>query len=180
MPADGCSTPTDRCPWAHGLRFVLGLFDGDRFHGYKSEENTWPPSADTVRCTYSTRASTNNPDPKPSVFATDGVLWTTGNSFANEPFYPLKPTNGSTNANSPKAEMFKLAKLKGKAIVSDVSSSPTRVKPAHVKGINVLYANGSVRWVPRTLIKTPLNQCSGTSAANNAAQDAIWKILAAQ
>src|SRR5206468_3855518 len=107
-------------------------FDGDRFHGYKSEENTWPPSADTVRCTYSTRASTNNPDPKPSVFATDGVLWTTGNSFANEPFYPLKPTNGSTNANSPKAEMFKLAKLKGKAIVSDVSSSPTRVKPAHV------------------------------------------------
>ena len=43
--------------------------------------------------------------------------------------------------------MFKLAKLKNRAIVADVMSSVTRIKPAHDKGINVLYAHGGAQWV---------------------------------
>jgi prepilin-type N-terminal cleavage/methylation domain-containing protein len=135
--------------------FYCPSFDGDRFHGFDSEENPWKPGTDVVRCSYSTRPSTNNPDPRPTVFATDGVLFTSGNSgFGTEPFYPLKPVNGKTDAASKRAEMFKLSKLKSKAIVSDVCSSPTRVKPAHVKGINVLYANGGARWVDQGLFKS--------------------------
>ena len=36
----------------------------------------------------------------------------------------------------------RLTKLKSKAIISDIASSPERIKEDHVKGINVLYANG--------------------------------------
>jgi hypothetical protein len=57
---------------------------------------------------------------------------------------------------------------------------PSRWKKSDSTGVNVLYANASVRWVPRAVINTPLKQCSGTSAANNAAQTAIRNLLAAQ
>ena len=158
--------------------FYCPSFDGDRFHGYNSEENAWPPSQQTVRCTYSTRPSTNNPDPRPGTFATDGVLWSTGNSFSTEPFYPLKPVKGITD-NKTKADMFRLAKLKSKAIVTDVCSSPTRVKPAHVKGINVLYANGGARWVDQGLFKSQFdyadaNKVDFFTPAGDWLTDRIW------
>jgi prepilin-type N-terminal cleavage/methylation domain-containing protein len=41
----------------------------------------------------------------------------------------------------------KLSKLKNSAILTDVTSGVDRVVSAHKKGINVLYNNGSARWV---------------------------------
>src|SRR5439155_14917246 len=86
---------------------------------------------------------------------TDGVSWVTGNSFANEPFYPVKVV-AAVNDGKTKQEMFRLSKLRNRAIVCDVNSTSTRVKPAHVRGINVLYANGGARWVDEGLFKKQL------------------------
>ena len=77
-------------------------------------------------------------------------------------------------------QMPRLNDLTGLPLLADGCGLPDRLDSRHRTGVNVLYSNGSVRWVPRAAINTRLKQCSGTSAANNAAQDAIWKILAAQ
>ena len=49
--------------------------------------------------------------------------------------------------NHAKTQMMNLARLKSRAIASDVMSSPTRTQIAHVKGINVLYADGSAKYL---------------------------------
>src|SRR4029078_6402833 len=41
----------------------------------------------------------------------------------------------------------KLAALKNAALLSDITSAEDRVAGGHKKGINVLYNNGSARWV---------------------------------
>ena len=158
-----------------GRVFYCPSFEGDLFHGFNSVSNAWPPSLDTTRCTYSSRCSTNNPDPRPGVFATDGVCWGTGSK--NEPFYPLKPINGVTDGKT-KAPMFRLGRLKDRAIVADVLSSVTRVKPAHQKGINVLHANGSARWVDYGLVKKQLDLgLNMFSPAQDWVHDQIWNNL---
>ena len=43
----------------------------------------------------------------------------------------------------------KLSKFKNAAIVADIFSTPHRVNARHPKGINVVYANGAGKWVPR-------------------------------
>jgi prepilin-type N-terminal cleavage/methylation domain-containing protein len=77
-------------------------------------------------------------------------------------------------------QLPRLNDLTGLPLLADGCGLPDRLDSRHRTGVNVLYANGSVRWVPRAVIKTPLNQCSGTSAANNAAQTQIWQLLANQ
>ncbi len=149
--------------------FYCPSFDGDRFHGFNSEENPWTPGFASVRCTYSARPSTNNPTPGTAgSHATDGVVWSTGGT-AGEPFYPLKPVAAQTDGVT-KAAMFRLNKLKNKAILSDVSSSSTRVQPAHVRGINVLFANGGARWVDEGLFKKQLEH-NPFDDFNNGARD---------
>ena len=74
----------------------------------------------------------------------------------------------------------RLIDLAGLPLLADGCGLPDRLDSRHRTGVNVCYANGSVRWVPRTVIKTPLQQCSGTSAGNNAAQTAIWQLLGTQ
>ena len=81
--------------------FYCPTFDGDRFQGFNSEENKWPPSQDTTRCTYSCRGSTNDTNPSSGTFATDDVCWGTGSK--KEVFAPLVVTNGT--ANSPAASV---------------------------------------------------------------------------
>ena len=71
--------------------------------------------------------------------------------------------------------MFRLHKLKSKAIVADVMISPTRIKPAHKRGINVLYANGGARWVDEGLYTKQFDV--GINMTNNRADylhDQMW------
>jgi prepilin-type N-terminal cleavage/methylation domain-containing protein len=82
--------------------------------------------------------------------------------------------------SSPTLQLPRLNDLTGLPLLADGCGLPARLDSRHVSGVNVLYANGAVRWVPRAAIQTPLNQCSGTSAANNAAQTALWQLLATQ
>jgi prepilin-type N-terminal cleavage/methylation domain-containing protein len=52
----------------------------------------------------------------------------------------------------------RLSKLKNAAILADITSGEDRVTAAHKKGINVLYNNGSARWVD---VKSSFNFGSG-------------------
>ena len=63
------------------------------------------------------------------------------------PLVRILVVNGHNSNPIQKGNMFRLGRLKNRAIVSDVMSSITRIKPAHDKGINVLYAHGGAQWV---------------------------------
>jgi prepilin-type N-terminal cleavage/methylation domain-containing protein len=125
-----------------GRVFYCPSFDGDRYHGFNSPGNAWPPSSETTRCTYSCRPSTNNRYPEPGTWATDAVAWGT-----RGPFTPNLIVDGHNSSPLRPGNMFRLSKLKNRAIVADVMSSITRIQPAHQKGINVLHAHGGASWV---------------------------------
>jgi hypothetical protein len=77
--------------------------------------------------------------------------------------------NPDTNPAS-LAEMFKLAKLKNRAIVSDLNtvdpSTPQgRDRIVHKKGLNVLYANGAAKWVDRSAINDQLQHWLNTTTS---------------
>lgn len=61
-----------------------------------------------------------------------------------DPDYRSSSPSGSTAVYG----FVRLAQLKNKAILSDmVNFGPSSVRVRHVKGVNVLYANGSAKWV---------------------------------
>ena len=128
-----------------GTIFFCPSHQGDIYHGFDAINNKWPPAKGEVRCSYSSRSSTTNFDALPGSFATDIVTWGYGNGPG--PFWPLKVENGKVKDGKTPAEMFKLNKLKSRAIVSDIMASPTRTTLGHKKGVNVLYANGGARWM---------------------------------
>ena len=72
----------------------------------------------------------------------------------------------------------RLNDYKNQAIMADVFSALTRVKPAHKDNLNVLFANGSVSSFPTASIKNDLNQLDNTfnnnTTAANAAVIRIW------
>jgi len=161
------------------LIFFCPSFAGDIYHAFDAVENKWPPSQNLIRSSYSSRASTNNPTPEvPGSQATDAVTWGVG--AAAGPFYPLLVVNGqvAADATNPgvagRGQMFKLNKLKSRAIVSDVTSSVTRILPAHRRGVNVLYANGGARWEDQGLFMPQLQKGAGSAIANNYLQHQIW------
>jgi len=156
-----------------GRVFYCPSFDGDRYHGFNSPDNSWPPSQDTTRCTYSCRPSTNNVNPQPGTYATDAVSWGTKGAFA-----PILVVNGKNSSPIQVGSMFKLAKLKNRAIVADVMSSVTRIKPAHDKGINVLYAHGGASWVHYDAFKKQMELgLDMFQPAQDWVHDQIWNNL---
>jgi len=72
----------------------------------------------------------------------------------------------------------RLNEYKNQAIMADVFSALTRVRPAHKDSFNVLYANGSVNIFPTASVKNDLAQLDDTfnnnTAAANAAVIRIW------
>ena len=63
-------------------------------------------------------------------------------------------------------------------LLADGAGMPDRVDSRHRDGINVIYTDGSARWVPRKDFDTELQQCTELSAAANAPQTRLWEILA--
>jgi prepilin-type N-terminal cleavage/methylation domain-containing protein len=51
--------------------------------------------------------------------------------------------------NKKPATMPKLVQLKHKAILADANMCPLHLKARHKKGVNVMYANGGAKWVPK-------------------------------
>jgi prepilin-type N-terminal cleavage/methylation domain-containing protein len=96
---------------------------------------------------------------------------------------PVEPTlNLDWDATSTRVifppRLPKLTKFRNLAIVADAISSPPYVNQRHVRGVNVLWGNGSARWVDRPVIeKGPkdLNEITpGFATSKNANVDNIW------
>jgi prepilin-type N-terminal cleavage/methylation domain-containing protein len=131
-----------------GPLFYCPSTNNDTDHSFNTEDNPWIDSviangSGATRAAYSCRSS--DPTSERPV-GQRGIMWGTAPGFA---FLanPDAPCNGEAS-NNPQlpAQMMKLAKMKTRAIVSDLNIA-TRVKVAHVKGVNVLSADGSARYI---------------------------------
>jgi prepilin-type N-terminal cleavage/methylation domain-containing protein len=71
----------------------------------------------------------------------------------------------------------KFVNLERVPLIADGVGMPKRVDSRHKDGVNVIYTDGSARWVPREKFDSDLAGCTSISAGNNAAQDRIWQIL---
>jgi prepilin-type N-terminal cleavage/methylation domain-containing protein len=58
--------------------------------------------------------------------------------------------------------MLKFSQLKNKAILADANVTPLHLNSRHVKGVNVMYANGGAKWVPKEAFMQPNPLASGT------------------
>ena len=109
-------------------------------------------SADGKGCRagYSCRSSDPSRTDKPQ--NQRGVQWTRPSdgppaaSPALSPYAPVYGWGAMPAGSTTGAPMMNIARMKTKAIVCDVLAA-TRVKVAHVKGINVLSADGSARYI---------------------------------
>jgi prepilin-type N-terminal cleavage/methylation domain-containing protein len=72
---------------------------------------------------------------------------------------------------------IKLLSLERTPLIADGVGMPKRVDSRHKDGVNVIFSDGSGRWVPREKFNSDLAGCTSLSAGNNAAQDRIWQIL---
>lgn len=77
--------------------------------------------------------------------------------------------------------MPKLARFKNKAIFADLTSAGTRVRTRHRNGLNVLYGDGSARWVTGSdilsLLDTLPEPTFPPSPAYNAQHDQLWDMF---
>jgi prepilin-type N-terminal cleavage/methylation domain-containing protein len=65
------------------------------------------------------------------------------NAGAQVKFYAWRASGACPEAGLPK-----LAQYKNQAILADVMVTPMHLKTRHKKGLNVMYGNGSAKWVP--------------------------------
>jgi prepilin-type N-terminal cleavage/methylation domain-containing protein len=150
----------------------------DHQFAYDIPGNPWPPSSNTCRSNYSLRPSTDNKYPEPGVFATDAVYWIEGAKTDEIPAFPVKMVNGKPATPYVAQPMFRLSKLKNRAIVSDINHQSVRFDRAHKQGVNVLYANGGARWVHRKLFETQLKHPASKFNRNQDwIHDQIWNNL---
>jgi prepilin-type N-terminal cleavage/methylation domain-containing protein/prepilin-type processing-associated H-X9-DG protein len=77
--------------------------------------------------------------------------------------------------------MPKLARFKNKAIFADLTSSGVRVRTRHRNGLNVLYGDGSARWVTGAdilaLLDTLPEPTFPPSPTYNVQHDELWRMF---
>ena len=173
------------------VMYCPSVSDQDLYYSYNTSGNPWPPSAGQTRTSYSARPSLNS-DPSTTAHAPELlVCWLNKGTFA-----PVRPDwPGMTiSASSPTSGMFNYAKLKGRAMVCDINivdpnaNMPDRVLAVHKTGINVLYASGAAKWVPRSIFDDQLKHWVAAkqspyftgSAQNAMIYDRVWNNLDAE
>ena len=141
------------------------------FHSYDSFNNPWLPRllatgpGSRCRSGYSTRASNPTSDrgaafPVGSLQATNarGVGWA-----AKGVLTPFDAS--SSNAVVP---MMKAPQMKSRMIVSDIISDEDRiVKYCHKNGVNVLYGDGSAKWVTNSHLDAELKALTANGGGFN-------------
>ena len=90
--------------------------------------------------------------------------------------YATNPLTDWGSADFPDAPV-KLLTLERTALLADGAGMPKRVDSRHKDGVNVVFSDGSGKWIAREKFDADLKGCTSTSAGNNAAQDRIWLIL---
>jgi len=119
-------------------------------------------------------------DPK-SLLKTPQNPWPPGADPAAQVYegYGCRPEVELPDDPLPNITMPRLNKFRNKAVVADLTAVVQRVDTRHRVGINVLYGDGSGKWMERGPWDAPLRQCTAISAtgAFNAQQDVIWGLL---
>ena len=178
-----------------GQVFYCPSVNEDTVHAFKSTSNSgYNPWIDDfvggsgtggkVRIAYGCRAS----DPTRDDVAQDrrGVMWFSGNAgvvpappTTPAPFYPV---NGWTDASA-RVGMMRIGRMKTRAILCDVPAD-TRARVQHIKGLNILSADGSARYIDQSYLgdhpQFPgfsfLSRMTVNSAStNNTSMDEFWK-----
>ncbi|MEO6435644.1 MAG: type II secretion system protein [Tepidisphaeraceae bacterium] len=178
-----------------GKVFYCPVFEFDTNHGYNVGTNPWPPSRVPYPGT-GPRAAISQRPIGPFVSTGGGVMttsygWSAGGSWgcwaqnrtynaAGAAGLSAQPTaSDATTIETPIRQNVpypKLAKYKSSAILSDINSSDTRLRIAHKKGINVLYANGGAKYVDAKLILPDMNSAAVNLflVSSNYYQDGLW------
>jgi prepilin-type N-terminal cleavage/methylation domain-containing protein/prepilin-type processing-associated H-X9-DG protein len=177
MPAKLMSTGDE------GRVFYCPSMNEDTPHSFGSDTNPWPPTGPGpagwlgTRIAYSSRPS----DPTSTrPFGLHGVAWVSDATAASPTFYPVDESGKRT-------DMMRPSRLRNRAIVADVVSSPEAMQAAHVRGVNVLYADGSAKWVlkdamygttfPLPMIEDALSGTGTFSVAANIFIEQFWSRL---
>jgi len=189
----GMLIPANIMKESDGKVFYCPVFDTDTNHGYNVQQNPWPPSANTYTTSGPRMAISQRPI-GPFVPTANGGLtattyawsaggtwgcWTTLRTYdaAGAAGLAASPTTSAPiSVQSPKSQNQpypKLAKYKSAAILSDINSSETRLRIAHKKGINVLYANGGAKFVDAKLILPDMLKTDFNETTNHY-QDGLW------
>ena len=190
----GLLVPANIMKESDGRVFFCPVFDTDLNHGYNVPLNPWPPTQHTYTTSGPRMAISQRPI-GPFIAGANGGLTTTtyGWSAGNEwgcwtvlRTYDATAAAGlaaSPTASAPTSVVPaptkgaspypKLAKYKSAAILSDINSSETRLRIAHKKGINVLYANGGAKFVDAKLILPDMLKTDFNTATNHF-QDGLW------
>jgi prepilin-type N-terminal cleavage/methylation domain-containing protein len=161
-----------------GKMFYCPSANSDIYHQYDVPLNPWPPIDNPLgrtRSGYSVRPAI---DPEPNL---PGVRMKKIVAFPASgdptPKIPMAAWPGSVTLSSgtPMPGMFKMAEMKNMAIMSDICSIENaavtasngavadRIRTIHNKGLNVLYANGAVKFVLRGIIDDQIKACMTAS-----------------
>jgi prepilin-type N-terminal cleavage/methylation domain-containing protein len=116
-----------------------------------TEAAAWPSNNVSLKMGYSSRAALTS-----KLGDEQTLRWTAATGVATA---WTRPVYTSTFANA-NANLRSTSALKSKAIVSDMVGDPRLVLGLHKKGVNVLYANYAVKWVPLEEFKTDLANTS--------------------
>jgi prepilin-type N-terminal cleavage/methylation domain-containing protein len=127
-------------------------------------------------------------------FATNTNPWppgptgtSTANVFSGYGARPQMLMPDPSEAGTPAFASFtmpRITEFKNRAIFADLANCLLRIDTRHKRGLNVLYGNGSARWVDRKAVETPLASCPDPSGAPNVAYDSfidqVWSALDAE
>jgi prepilin-type N-terminal cleavage/methylation domain-containing protein len=191
----GLLIPANIVKVGEGRIFFCPVFETDTNHGYNTQKNPWPPTNATdgvgVRMAISQRPIGPFEQAENGGLKTTSYGWTGGGggtwgavtktrTYTSATDLSASPVSGPDATVTPapnkpvkNAPYPKLAKYKSSAILSDINSSETRLRIAHKKGINVLYANGGAKFVDAKLILPDMLQTDFNEGTNRF-QDGLW------
>ena len=189
----GLLMPANIMKEGEGKILYCPAFLTDTNHGYAMPENPWPPTnVPTTESGVSMAISQRPIGPFEAApnggIRTTSYGWLAGNTwgassvqrtYPNGAALAATPYNGGApslvpaTGSTPNQPYPKLARYKSAAILSDINSSETRVRIAHKKGINVIYANGGAKYVDAKLV-LPDMLLTNFNANTNHYQDAVW------
>jgi prepilin-type N-terminal cleavage/methylation domain-containing protein/prepilin-type processing-associated H-X9-DG protein len=121
----------------------------DPFHEFNGTNNVWAPETASVRGGYYLRPMSHDGTP---------VLWRHKDDAVKTPEAPpvARLSLPTSDPNSKPWNPYpRLTKFRGRAISSDIFATPHRIMWRHTKGINVLYGDGSAKWIYKEVFTTP-------------------------
>jgi prepilin-type N-terminal cleavage/methylation domain-containing protein len=114
----------------------------DPWYQYNGEKNFYDPANTNTRAGYFMR---------PMYYDGTPVLWQQSGSSAAIPVTGKKDSvlYAKWGGQEPWFPYPRLDKLKMRALAADLFHSPSRIRYMHNKGINVVYSDGSAKFVPK-------------------------------